>query len=76
MNIFRDIRELAYCNIASTVYGSGREVPRELDILVAGFSCVDFSRLNKNRKELGEGGESSQTFDVQPPKHFSIVSSD
>ena len=33
-----------------------------VDCLVAGFSCVDFSRLNKKKKTLTELGESGDTF--------------
>ena len=33
-----------------------------MDILVAGFSCVDFSKLNKNGKKLTDNGESGDTF--------------
>ena len=55
---------MARDNEASTVYGSGRNVPLDIDILVAGFSCVDFSSLNKNRKTLLDQGESGATFEV------------
>jgi site-specific DNA-cytosine methylase len=37
-------------------------VPRNPDILIAGFSCVDFSNLNTKKKTLEESGESGQTF--------------
>ena len=33
-----------------------------MDILVAGFSCVDFSNLNKHSKKLTDVGESGDTF--------------
>lgn len=33
-----------------------------MDILIAGFSCVDFSRLNKNAKKITDVGESGDTF--------------
>lgn len=33
-----------------------------MDILIAGFSCVDFSALNCKRKKLDENGESGGTF--------------
>ena len=63
--IFRDVREIANDDYASTVYGSGRSVPLEVDILVAGFSCVDFSSLNKKKKNgMTTTGESSATFKV------------
>ena len=38
-------------------------MPGDVDILIAGTSCVDFSNMNTQRKELGaDKGESSQTF--------------
>ena len=60
--LFRDIRELAESDEASTVYGAPVAVPPDVDILIAGFSCVDFSRLNSWTKELHEKGESGDTF--------------
>ena len=33
-----------------------------MDILIAGFSCVDFSNLNGKKLELSDGGESGDTF--------------
>ena len=38
------------------------DVPGDADILVAGFSCVDFSYLNAWRKNLDDVGESGDTF--------------
>ena len=38
------------------------KIPKNPDILIAGFSCVDFSGLNNNRKTLDEKGESGGTF--------------
>lgn len=38
------------------------KVPKNPDILVAGFSCVDFSNLNNKRKTLNDKGESGGTF--------------
>lgn len=37
-------------------------IPSEVDILVAGTSCVDFSRLNVRKLNLADGGESGDTF--------------
>ena len=39
---------------SETAYGASAELPAagEVHILVAGFACVDFSRLNSQRKEL------------------------
>jgi site-specific DNA-cytosine methylase len=59
--LFRDVREL--CNkFATTAYGALLPVPGDVDILVAGTSCVDYSNLNNERKGLDDGGESGQTF--------------
>lgn len=38
-------------------------IPGDLDILVAGTACVDFSPLNNRKKTLQQGGESGATFD-------------
>lgn len=38
------------------------EVPGNIDLLVAGTSCVDFSNLNTQKKGLEESGESGATF--------------
>lgn len=37
-------------------------IPGNVDILIAGFSCVDFSRLNQWPKNLSDIGESGDTF--------------
>lgn len=47
---------------SSTAYGAQVQIPSNVDILVAGFSCVDFSRLNTSRQELSKKGESGDTF--------------
>ncbi|KAL5003338.1 hypothetical protein BDV10DRAFT_180471 [Aspergillus recurvatus] len=59
--LFRDVAELKD-RVAQTAYGSLKKVPKNADILIAGFSCVDFSGLNNYRKELDEKGESGDTF--------------
>lgn len=46
----------------TTAYGTTAQIPANLDLLVAGFSCVDFSRLNSSRKQLEDHGESGDTF--------------
>ncbi|ORY68764.1 uncharacterized protein BCR38DRAFT_406664 [Pseudomassariella vexata] len=50
--IFRDVREMANetCEIATTAHGSKAEIPRNIQLLVAGTSCVDFSALNTKKK--------------------------
>ncbi|KAL4910325.1 hypothetical protein BDW74DRAFT_186376 [Aspergillus multicolor] len=59
--LFRDVAELQNSS-AQTAYGSHEPVPKDADILIAGFSCVDFSGLNNYRKSLEEKGESGDTF--------------
>ncbi|KAH8434119.1 putative SNF2 family helicase [Aspergillus melleus] len=59
--MFRDVNELKD-RVAKTAYGSLEKLPKNVDLLVAGFSCVDFSGLNNNRKQLDEQGESGGTF--------------
>ncbi|KAL4736993.1 hypothetical protein BDV11DRAFT_172351 [Aspergillus similis] len=59
--LFRDVAELKN-RVAQTAYGSLKKIPKNADILIAGFSCVDFSGLNNYRKELDEKGESGDTF--------------
>ncbi|KAA8650448.1 putative SNF2 family helicase [Aspergillus tanneri] len=59
--IFRDVGELKD-RVAQTAYGSLEKIPKNVDLLVAGFSCVDFSGLNNRRKTLDEKGESGGTF--------------
>ncbi|PYI05069.1 hypothetical protein BO78DRAFT_387948 [Aspergillus sclerotiicarbonarius CBS 121057] len=59
--IFRDVEELKD-RVAQTAYGSLEKIPKNPDILIAGFSCVDFSMLNNKRKTLDQKGESGGTF--------------
>lgn len=61
-HIFRDVTEMAVRDAASTVYGANHKVPHNMDIVIAGFSCVDFSNLNPSPKTLEERGESGDTF--------------
>ena len=67
--IFRDISEITEAvnnevPTATTVYGAKLPIPGNVHILIAGTSCVDFSKLNNSRKSLDqdEGGESSSTW--------------
>ncbi|KAH9223760.1 hypothetical protein DL95DRAFT_352610 [Leptodontidium sp. 2 PMI_412] len=46
----------------TTAYGGKAKVPRDLDLLIAGFACDDFSNLNSKRKTLDAKGESGDTF--------------
>ncbi|GAB1209695.1 hypothetical protein APSETT445_008476 [Aspergillus pseudonomiae] len=59
--LFRDVTQLKD-RVAQTAYGSLEKVPRNPDLLIAGFSCVDFSSLNNKRKTLDDSGESGGTF--------------
>ena len=45
-----------------TAYGAKVRVPGNVDILIAGTSCVDYSQLNRNKKTIEAKGESGRTF--------------
>lgn len=65
--IFRDITELIGANSdnnprATTAYGAMADVPRHVDIIIAGTSCVDYSSKNNFKKGIDGGGESGDTF--------------
>ncbi|USW56199.1 Putative C-5 cytosine methyltransferase, Helicase superfamily 1/2, ATP-binding protein [Septoria linicola] len=65
--IFRDITELTSVveeeePMATTAYGGKALVPRDVDLLVAGTSCVDYSSLNNKGKTMDDGGESGDTY--------------
>ncbi|KAI1435208.1 hypothetical protein GGR50DRAFT_340364 [Xylaria sp. CBS 124048] len=51
--VFRDVVDLAdtEATAAPTILGDHREIPRDIDLLVAGTSCVDFSTLNTGKKD-------------------------
>lgn len=59
--LFRDVIELGK-DKAHTAYGAEIEVPGDVDLLVAGTSCVDYSNLNNQKKDIDNKGESGQTF--------------
>ncbi|SPO28811.1 uncharacterized protein UTRI_05124_B [Ustilago trichophora] len=59
--LFRDVTELGGKK-AHTAYGALVDVPGDVDILIAGTSCVDYSHLNNSKKGLNDGGESGRTF--------------
>ncbi|SPO47219.1 uncharacterized protein PSANT_04907 [Moesziomyces antarcticus] len=59
--LFRDVTELGG-EKAHTAYGALVDVPGDVDILIAGTSCVDYSHLNNSKKGLNDGGESGRTF--------------
>ena len=65
--IFRDATELSEVvtdeiPMATTAYGGKARVPTDIDIIIAGTSCVDFSPLNKHKKTLSDDGESADTW--------------
>jgi site-specific DNA-cytosine methylase len=45
-----------------TAYGSLENVPGDVDLLVAGTSCVDYSNLNNEKQHITAKGESGRTF--------------
>ncbi|KAK0920174.1 hypothetical protein LTR91_001035 [Friedmanniomyces endolithicus] len=64
--IFRDITEFTTAfesdePVATTAYGARVPIP-PADIVVAGTSCVDYSRQNAHRKGITDGGESGETW--------------
>ncbi|KAG8623705.1 hypothetical protein KVT40_008681 [Elsinoe batatas] len=64
--IFRDITELTGAKdqsaTATTAYGAQASVPGDIDIIIAGTACVDYSMLNGKKKGIDENGESGDTF--------------
>ncbi|KAJ7696566.1 hypothetical protein B0H17DRAFT_1053716 [Mycena rosella] len=59
--LFRDVCELGNAE-AHTAYGALAPVPGDVDLLVAGTSCVDYSNLNNVKQGIDAKGESGQTF--------------
>lgn len=48
---------------STTAFGSERYVPQDIDMLVIGFPCVDFSNLNTHKRDIIKHmGESGHTF--------------
>ncbi|KAF2173847.1 hypothetical protein M409DRAFT_62084 [Zasmidium cellare ATCC 36951] len=67
--IFRDITELINAfednegqPAATTAYGAKVPVPTDIDVLIAGTSCVDYSGMNSRKKGINDGGESGDTW--------------
>ena len=46
----------------TTAYGSHEPVPGNVDLLIAGTSCVDYSNLNNEKQDIDANGESGRTF--------------
>ncbi|KAF8338028.1 uncharacterized protein EI90DRAFT_3279585 [Cantharellus anzutake] len=59
--LFRDVCELGE-EYATTAYGAKAEVPGNVDVLIAGTSCVDYSTLNNSQQDIDANGESGRTF--------------
>ncbi|KAF9045664.1 hypothetical protein BDZ89DRAFT_1058637 [Hymenopellis radicata] len=59
--LFRDVCELGNSE-AHTAYGALAPVPGDVDLLVAGTSCVDYSNLNNEKQDIDANGESGRTF--------------
>lgn len=59
--LFRDVTELGN-DYATTAYGALVQVPGNVDLLIAGTSCVDYSNLNNQKKDIEAKGESGNTF--------------
>ncbi|KZT67381.1 hypothetical protein DAEQUDRAFT_812927 [Daedalea quercina L-15889] len=59
--LFRDVCELGDSH-ATTAYGSLASVPGDVDLLIAGTSCVDYSNLNNEKQDIDANGESGRTF--------------
>ncbi|PBK69223.1 hypothetical protein ARMSODRAFT_913635 [Armillaria solidipes] len=59
--LFRDVCELGGAE-AHTAYGALAPVPGDVDLLVAGTSCVDYSNLNNEKQDIDANGESGRTF--------------
>ncbi|THG95090.1 hypothetical protein EW026_g6497 [Hermanssonia centrifuga] len=59
--LFRDVCELGDGH-AYTAYGALAPVPGDVDLLVAGTSCVDYSNLNNEKQGIEANGESGRTF--------------
>lgn len=45
-----------------TAYGALVPVPGNVDVLIAGTSCVDYSNLNNEKQDIDANGESGRTF--------------
>jgi site-specific DNA-cytosine methylase len=49
-------------HLRTTAYGALAPVPGDVDLLVAGTSCVDYSNLNNVKQDIDASGESGRTF--------------
>lgn len=62
--IFKDVTDFLKPGPARTAYGGTADLPSDVHVLIAGSSCIDYSTLNKNRKDDYEPqGESFDTME-------------
>jgi site-specific DNA-cytosine methylase len=54
--------DLSFRLFSHTAYGSLAPVPGDVDLLIAGTSCVDYSNLNTQKQDIDANGESGRTF--------------
>ena len=60
--MFRDVTDFANDDaLPLTVYGAPQEPPGDVDVVIAGTSCVDFSSLNLAKPDFEAGSESWAT---------------
>ena len=60
-HLFRDICEL-HKGEAETAFRGIEAVPKDIDLIVAGTVCKDFSALNNSKKGITDQGQSGRTF--------------
>jgi site-specific DNA-cytosine methylase len=60
--LFRDVTEFSVEGHPHTAYGGTAPQPENVDILIAGTVCKDYSTLNNDKKKFGESGKSYNTF--------------
>ncbi|KAF2772471.1 hypothetical protein EJ03DRAFT_324490 [Teratosphaeria nubilosa] len=48
--------------VATTAYGAKVSIPLDVDVVIAGTSCVDYSALNNKKKGITDDGESGLTW--------------
>ncbi|KAF2808033.1 uncharacterized protein BDZ99DRAFT_572902 [Mytilinidion resinicola] len=66
--IFRDIEEFTIDGKAATkaytAYGALVPIPKDIDLLIAGFVCKDRSMLNAKKKKVNQKGQTLNTFNA------------
>jgi hypothetical protein len=56
------VNKPSYVTNSHTAYGAKAFVPGNVDILIAGTSCVDYSNIKNEKKDIDQVGESGRTF--------------